>query len=102
MQIEFFDNSLEKFVKSLDKKTIAKVLRVVNLLEEFSHNLKMPHSKKIINNLFELRIRGKQEVRILYTFHNAQIIILHGFMKKSEKIPRKELEVALRRLKALD
>ena len=54
----------------------------------------MPHSKKITGDLFELRIRGRQEIRILYTFYRSQIILLHGFIKKTPKIPPKELKIA--------
>ncbi|MHA1658559.1 MAG: type II toxin-antitoxin system RelE/ParE family toxin [Promethearchaeota archaeon] len=52
--------------------------------------------------LFELRIRGKQEVRIFYTFHKSQIILFHGFVKKSQKIPKKEIRVAFQKLKQLE
>lgn len=102
MQIKIFDNSLEKFIGSLQKPTIAKALRTIDLLEAFGSRLGMPHSKKVANRLFELRIRSEQEVRVLYTFHKASIILLRGFIKKSNKIPRKELRLALEKLKGLD
>lgn len=68
MKIQIFDNTLEKFILSLEKITIAKVLRTIDLLEQFGFKLGPPHTKKIAHNLFELRIRGRQEVRIFYTF----------------------------------
>jgi len=77
-------------------------LRSIDLLERFGCDLQMPHSKKIKNNLFELRIRGQQEVRIFYTFHQQQIILLHGFIKKSQKILKKELDLALQKMRGLD
>ncbi len=101
MKIKIFDNSLEKFIGKLEKPTIAKVLHTVDLLEQFGCNLQMPHSKKIKNNFFELRVRGQQEVRIFYTFHQQQIILLHGFVKKSQKTPKKEIELALQKLRVL-
>lgn len=57
-------HTIEKFIEFLEKPTIAKVLRTIDLLEDFGPQLGMPHSKKIEDGLFELRIRGKQEVRI--------------------------------------
>ncbi len=102
MEIRIFDNELEKFVQSLEKPTIAKVLRTIDLLELFGPQLGMPHTKKIVNRLFELRIRGSQEVRIFYTFHKKSIILLHGFVKKSDKTPRKEIIIALNKLQVLD
>ncbi|MBI3335904.1 MAG: type II toxin-antitoxin system RelE/ParE family toxin [Candidatus Portnoybacteria bacterium] len=102
MEINIFDDSLEKFIFSLEKPTIAKILRTIDLLEEFGHRLGLPHSKKINSSLFELRIRGIQEVRILYTFHKNTIVLLHGFVKKSKKIPQKEIKTAIERQKHID
>lgn len=101
MEIQIFDESLEKFIKSLEKTAIAKVLRTIDLLELFGSHLGPPHSKRISKQLFELRIKGKQEVRIFYVFHKNKIILLHGFIKKSAKIPQKELNNALEKLKRL-
>jgi len=102
MEVHNFDDSVEEFIKSLEEQTIAKVLRTTELLEEYGPQLVMPHSRKIENNLFELRIRGQQEIRIFYTFHKSSAILLHGFVKKSEKTPKKEIKTALQRLEALD
>lgn len=102
MEVKFFDDLLEKFISNLEKPTIAKVLRTIDLLESFGQQLTMPHSKKVGGSLFELRVRGKQEVRILYSFHGGCVILLHGFVKKTQKISKKELENARRKLKVLD
>mgnify|MGYP000663425715 CR=1 FL=1 len=58
--------------------------------------------KKIKDKLFELRILGKIEVRIFYMFNKSKIILLHGFIKKSQKIPKKELRYALNKMNELD
>ena len=102
MKARAFDNKLEKFIASLDTKTGPKVTRTIELLEEFGPRLGMPHSRKVRDDIFELRIRGIQEIRIFYIFHEHSIVLLHGFIKKSQKIPRKELRVALKKAKALD
>lgn len=86
---------VKKFIYTLEPHTIAKVLRNINLLERFGYALGMPHSKPIGDGLYELRIRGQQEVRVLYTFHRQRIILLHGFLKKSDRIPKNELAVAI-------
>ncbi len=49
MEIKFFDNLLEKFISNLEKPTIAKILRTIDLLESFGQQLTMPHSKKVDN-----------------------------------------------------
>lgn len=101
MNIRFFDTQLEKFIHSLDEATIAKVLRTIDLLEMFGHKLTLPHSKKVHAEFFELRVRGKQEVRIFYTFYKDGAVLLHGFIKKSKRIPTKEMHTALQKLQRL-
>ena len=88
------DAEVERYIYSLEKSTIAKSLRTIDLLGKFGYLLGMPHSKKITVNLLELRIRGRQEIRILYCFHKEAIYLLSAFVKKSQKIPQKELEKA--------
>ena len=96
------DASVEKFIQGLEVDTIAKTLRTIDLLEKFGNQMGMPHSKKVTKNLFELRIRGKQEIRIFYCFYENCICLIHGFIKKSQKTPRKELQNALNKYNLLD
>lgn len=79
------DESVQKFVRSLEKSTISKFARLTNLLQQFGSNLRMPYSKSLGNNLFELRIRGQQEVRIFYTFHKNKAVLLHDLSRKLKK-----------------
>ena len=101
MKINFFDSRVEIFISYLEKSTVAKVLRTLDLLEIFGNSLGLPHSKKIRGKLYEIRIRGKQEVRIFYTFHRGEAVLLHGFLKKSRQIPGKEIKTALQKLAVL-
>lgn len=102
MEIMFFNETLEDFIAGLEKPTIAKILRTIDLLEQLGGNLGMPHSKKIGRDLFESRVRGKQEVRIIYTFYKKTIVLLHAFVKKTQRIPRQSILLAKKRLNALD
>ena len=102
MKIYFAHPDTEVFIASLEKITIAKVLRTVDLLEKFNYKLGPPHTKKITKDIFELRIRGQQEVRLFYTFSHGTIIILRGFIKKTQQIPSKELNLAIKRRISLD
>jgi len=92
---------VEEFISSLDDKAVAKVLRTIDLLEQFGNRLGLPHSKKISRGLYELRVRGKQEVRIFYVFKRNQAILIHGFVKKSQKTPQKELRLAKQKMRLL-
>jgi len=86
------------FIRALENSMQAKTLRVLELLEEYGHQLGMPHSRALKGGLFELRIRGKQEVRLLYGYHSKKAIIVHAFIKKTQQTPAKELAYALKRL----
>lgn len=101
MQISFFNISVHEHLFSLEKNTYTKVLKQIKLLENIGHSLGMPYSKPISRNLFELRVRGKQEVRIFYCFHNKQACLLHSFVKKTQKTPQKEIAIAQKRQSSL-
>ena len=94
-------NEVEKFIYSLDKIIIAKVLRTLDLLEKFGHQLRLPHSRMVRKRLFELRVRGQQEVRIFYIFQKDDAVLLHGFIKKSQITPLKELKKAVKIMDSL-
>lgn len=93
------EKPVEAFVVDLDPITRSKITRSLELLKHYGHTLMMPHSKKVSHQLFELRIRGRIEIRIFYTFRGNLIYLLHAFQKKSQKIPEQALEIAQRRLK---
>lgn len=89
---------VEDFISSLEANTLAKYFREHDLLREYGITLGMPHAKAMGGGLFELRVRGKQEVRILYAFgRNKRVYLLHGFIKKTQSTPKRELEIAHRR-----
>lgn len=102
MEVKFFDDSVEKLLQHLQVATRAKAVRTIELLERFGPTLGMPHSKKIHHRLFELRVRGREDVRIIYTFYHGAVILLYGFVKKSEKMPPRELDIVQHRLRMLD
>jgi phage-related protein len=91
----------EEFIGLLDKSTISKFTHASNLFEKHGPILGMPYSKKLTKDLYELRIRGKQEVRIIYGFINKAIYLLHVFLKKTQKTPLKEVETADKRFQGL-
>lgn len=66
------------------------------MMLEFGANPGMPHTRAMSDGLFELRIKGKEGIaRVFYcTLVGQRIVMLHGFVKKSEKTPPKELKRA--------
>lgn len=91
---------MEEFILKLPPKMAAKYLWLADLMLEFGANLGMPHTRAMSNGLFELRIKGQEGIgRVFYcTLVGQRIAMLHGFIKKSQKTPPKELRIAKRRM----
>jgi phage-related protein len=87
---------VEEFIDSLEYKTQVKFFYKKGLLEEFGPKLPFPHARYIGEGVFELRFEGREgRIRILYFFfYENKIIFTNGFVKKTKKIPKKEIEVA--------
>ncbi len=86
---------IEKLIDNLQEITQAKLGWRLDLLAEHGNRLGMPHAKSLGDGLIELRVRGKQEVRIFYTFATGKrVYLLHAFVKKSKTTPKKELNIA--------
>jgi len=89
---------IDEFISTLTTDTKAKIFKSLDLLENYGPMIGMPHVKKIEKLLFELRIRGKEEIRLFFICSKQKIYFLHIFKKKTQKIPLKELNLARKRL----
>ena len=98
--IRYHTESVESFVLGLPDGLLARYLRLTDMMLEFGANLGMPHTRAMSNGLFELRVKSKEGIaRVFYcTVVGQRIVILHGFIKKSEKTPPKELRIARERM----
>lgn len=85
------------FLDSLQKNQQVKLLRVITHLEEYGLSAIIPHTKKLIGTpLWEIRVLGKDNLRAVYVIpFQDTVLILHGFSKKVQKTPVKELKIAL-------
>lgn len=100
--IKFYIDSKKKnkpvldYIEKQDVKNRAKILKFIKHLAENEGYLDEPYSKHIKNKIRELRISFSQNHhRILYfTFVGKTIILLHAFLKKTAKLPGKELAKA--------
>lgn len=77
-------------------KIQARMLRLLEMIEEHGANLGPPHTEAMGDGLFEIRAKAKEGVgRSLFCYvHGQQIVILHAFVKKSQKTPRQALMLA--------
>ena len=80
---------------------LARFLRYAERMESFGPDLGMPHTQAMGGGLFELRLKGAEGIaRVFYcTVVDRRIVVLHQFVKKTPRTPRRELETARRRMK---
>lgn len=95
---------IHKFLDFCQTTLRAKILRQFLYVEEFGLNPEIPNIKKIRKtSIWELRVLGKNNVRIFCAvLSKKQVIVLHIFKKKQQKTPMKELDKALKRYRELD
>ena len=104
-EIEFYRSErgrapVAEFIEGLPPKMQARVLRTVGLLEEHGAELGMPFARPVTGHRFwELRVGlGRDIVRIFYfAASGRRMVLLHGFVKKTQRTPPQELAVAAER-----
>ena len=100
-RVTFYSAGFEEEVLQLPAGFVARFLRYAERMEIYGPDLGMPHTRAMGDGLFELRLKAAEGIaRVFYcTLIGRRIVMLHQFIKKSEKTPRKELEIAKRRMK---
>lgn len=105
--IYFIDNQgknpVSDFLDTLSGNQQSKVLRILHNIKEYGLSSVIPHVKKLSGSpLWEIRILGRDNIRVIYVVADKfKVLVLHGFVKKKQKTPLKELEIALNRLKQI-
>ncbi|MCL6478220.1 MAG: type II toxin-antitoxin system RelE/ParE family toxin [Peptococcaceae bacterium] len=106
-EIELYESAsgrrpVETFILGLKPNEQAKIARSLDLLEEFGPQIGMPYVKRLeeTEGLWELRVPfGGQSYRLLFFVHGSLLVITHAFSQKTSKIPRKEINTAISRMK---
>ncbi len=81
-----------------DRKTIGEDIKTV----QFGWPLGMPLVAHLEDDIWEVRIKLDNRIaRILFVMDKHTMILLHGFIKKSQKAPKPEIDLAKQRLKAI-
>ena len=103
-EIEFYSREdgsepVAEFLDSLDSKMAAKLVGLMEILEEKGTELRMPYSEHLEGGIFELRCKqGSNITRVMYFFYvGKKIVATNGFVKKTQKTPAKELKLAKER-----
>lgn len=103
--LEFYtlENSkkpVEEFIMGLEPKMQVKAIDSLEILQERGNTLREPYSKAVkgAEGLFELRIKFSSDItRIFYFFYTGKkIIATNGFIKKTQKTPKAEIELAMK------
>ena len=81
----------------------ARYIALTDRMIEYGPNLGLPHTDAFGGGLFELRLKGAEGIaRVFFcTMVGQEIIILHSFLKKTQKTPENELKLAKKRRKEL-
>lgn len=89
-----------EFIESLDKKSKAKVMAFIQLLEEHGSELRRPYADHVRGKIRELRIQmASNSYRILHFFQvGEQIVLVHAFVKKTQELREQDIELAEHRM----
>jgi phage-related protein len=102
-KVTFYSVAVENEILKLSAGFVARFLRYAERIEIYGPDLGMPHTRAMGEGLFELRLKaGEGIARVFYcTLVGRRIVMLHQFVKKSEKTPLRELAVARKRMKEM-
>lgn len=106
--IEFYktagdDSPVEEWMSSIPKTAYTKLIRTMKLLREFNITLKEPYVKPLGDKLYEIRVKDTNGIyRVVYfAYTGKKFIMLHGFTKKTQKTPMKELKLSKQRMEEI-
>ena len=100
--VEIFSAAVVAEIEALPKDMRGRLARLIGLLQEIGFEaLPRESVKHLEDKLWELRITGRDGIsRAIYvTASGRRVVILHAFVKKTQKTPLRELEIARQRAK---
>jgi phage-related protein len=103
--VETLNETVDAEVDSLPEDMRARLARIAYLIEEKGlERVGEPHVKHIEGRVWEMRLKGRSGIsRALYvTAASCRAVIVRVFVKKTDKTPRREIELALTRAKSVE
>jgi len=99
--IQYYSDSVQADVLALPATLLARYVVLSQRMQQHGVNLGEPRTKALGDGLFELRLKGAEGIaRVCYcTLARQRIVMLHCFVKKSQKTPAADLQLAQARLK---
>ena len=101
--ISYYNDSVQTECHKLPAGLLARYFRYTERMEIYGPDLGMPHTRAMGEGLFELRLKATEGIaRVFYcTKIGKRIVMLHQFVKKTDKTPSRELAIARRRMKEI-
>lgn len=101
--IGYYSETVQEDILGLPYTLAARYVVLTRRMIVLGPNLGEPHTKAFGNGLFELRLKGAEGIaRVFFcTIVGRRIVMLHSFIKKTNKTPLREIEVAESRLKEI-
>lgn len=99
--ISYYSKDVQQQILDLPDTLAARYVVLTRRMIALGPNLGEPHTKPFGGGLFELRLKGAEGIaRVFYcTLVGRRIVMLHSFVKKSQKTPARERETAEARMK---
>lgn len=95
----------EREIRSLPADMQARFLRISSLLEDFGpQRVSAPHVRHLGDKLWEMRLTGRDGIAraIYFATSGRRLIVVHAFVKKTQKTPKGDLDVARQRMRSWD
>lgn len=99
--IEFFDVNVRQAVLAWPAGINESFTRIALRMVEHGANLGLPYTKAMGGGLFEIRAKGQEGIGRAFFCTLAGQRILHSFIKKTDKTPKRELDIAKQRMKEI-
>ena len=101
--IEFYNSKVQTKTLGLPDGILANLIRTLELMEEFGPNIGRPHTAPLGKGLFEVRAKGQEGIARSFfcCVQDQRIIILHTIIKKGMKASKKDLDLAIKRMKEI-
>lgn len=102
--VHFLNTAVRREVEELPDDMQARLIRVTELIGSFGLTaLREPQVKHLTGKLWEIRLSGRSGIgRVIYAAAIGQrVVLLRAFVKKTQTTPKREIEIALERLKEL-
>jgi phage-related protein len=101
--IIYYSQDVQEDIMNLPVTLQARYISLTDRMIEYGPNLGLPHTDAFGGGLFELRLKGVEGIaRVFFcTMVGQDIVMLHSFIKKTQKTPEKELKLAKQRMKEL-